>query len=234
MKYTITLLLLFTGVNGFCCTTCNKQLQEQIYNSTFFPNLFTMLSAFIVLAVIVAVLSYLSSGRHKKYLAANPATNLLNPAPLTTAAMVLGIGTGGFIDGIVLHQILQWHEMLTNKIPPDTVVAKSVNMFWDGVFHAFTLVVVFIGIVLLFKLLHRNNINRSGKLLAGGMLTGWGLFNIVEGVINHHILELHHVRETGNHDLWNYGFLVFSVVLIVVGWWLTKQGNNKVTLNTAH
>jgi uncharacterized membrane protein len=26
----------------------------------------------------------------------------------------LGIGLGGFVDGIVLHQILQWHHMLTS------------------------------------------------------------------------------------------------------------------------
>jgi uncharacterized membrane protein len=25
----------------------------------------------------------------------------------------LGIGLGGFVDGIVLHQILQWHHMST-------------------------------------------------------------------------------------------------------------------------
>ena len=39
------------------------------------------------------------------------------PAPPTgrvrTAGIVLGIGLGGFFDGIVLHQILQWHHMLT-------------------------------------------------------------------------------------------------------------------------
>jgi uncharacterized membrane protein len=26
------------------------------------------------------------------------------------AAMMLGIGLGGFVDGIVLHQIVQWHN----------------------------------------------------------------------------------------------------------------------------
>ena len=27
---------------------------------------------------------------------------------------LLGIGFGGFVDGIVLHQLLQWHHMLTS------------------------------------------------------------------------------------------------------------------------
>jgi uncharacterized membrane protein len=29
--------------------------------------------------------------------------------------LFLGIGLGGFVDGIVLHQILQWHHLLTNE-----------------------------------------------------------------------------------------------------------------------
>jgi uncharacterized membrane protein len=31
-----------------------------------------------------------------------------------TPALLLGLGLGGFIDGIVLHQVLQWHHMLTS------------------------------------------------------------------------------------------------------------------------
>ena len=182
-----------------------------------------MLSAFIVLAVVVAVLGYISNRRHRDYMARFPDTPVLNPVPLSTAAMVLGIGIGGFIDGIVLHQILQWHEMLTNKIAPITVEAKSVNMFWDGIFHAFTLIVVFIGVILLWKLLHRPNIDRSGRLLAGGLLAGWGLFNIIEGTINHHILHLHNVREAEDSELWNYIFLGASVIMIILGYILLKR-----------
>ena len=33
--------------------------------------------------------------------------------------VVVGIGLGRFVDGIVLHQILQWHHMLTSAgYPP--------------------------------------------------------------------------------------------------------------------
>lgn len=223
MKKVLTFLVLLSGYNGFCCTTCNRKIQEMIYNSTFFPNLLTMLSAFIVLGFIVAILGFLSARRHKAYVAGNPTVEVLNPVPLTTVSMVLGIGIGGFIDGIVLHQILQWHEMLTNKLAPVTVEAKSVNMFWDGIFHAFTLIVVFIGVILLWNLLHRRDIDRSGRLLAGGMLWGWGLFNIVEGIINHHVLELHNVKETAEPDFWNYGFLAISILMLITGSLLLKR-----------
>jgi uncharacterized membrane protein len=43
-----------------------------------------------------------------------------------TGGVLLGLGLGGFVDGIVLHQILQWHHMLTDygdydRFPPGTV-----------------------------------------------------------------------------------------------------------------
>ena len=52
--------------------------------------------------------------------------------------ILLGIGLGGFVDGIVLHQILQWHHMLTSEgdYPPTTVAGLETNTLWDGLFHA--------------------------------------------------------------------------------------------------
>jgi uncharacterized membrane protein len=152
----------------------------------------------------------------------------LNPVPLSTASIVLGIGLGGFVDGIFLHQILQWHQMLSSKIPPLTLLNKSVNMFWDGIFHLFSLIVVVIGVVLFWKLLKRKNIDKSGKLLVGGLLAGWGLFNMVEGVIDHHLLKLHNVREiTAHPTVWNYSFLIISFVMIVIGYKMMLAGEVK-------
>lgn len=208
----------------FACITCNRQIQEAIWDSTFYPNLLSMLSAFLVLGVLVTILSMMTTRQHKARVAHNSNHEHLTPVPLTTSAMVLGIGLGGFIDGIVLHQILQWHEMISNKMPPATLVAKSVNMFWDGVFHAFCLIVVLIGIVLLWKMLWRRDIDRSGNLLGGGLLLGWGLFNIVEGVIDHHLLQLHNVREiTDNVAAWNWGFLGISIAMLIAGYALVNK-----------
>jgi uncharacterized membrane protein len=36
------------------------------------------------------------------------------PAAITMPGVVLGVGLGGFVDGILLHQVLQWHHMLTS------------------------------------------------------------------------------------------------------------------------
>jgi uncharacterized membrane protein len=226
----VTLYLLFQGSafsfapRRLVCITCNQQIKEAIWNSTFFPNLLVMLSAFFVLAIVVIILSRFSAKKHRANVSNYPTRQLLTPVPLTTAAMVLGIGIGGFIDGIVLHQILQWHEMLSNKLPPSTLQAKSVNMFWDGIFHAFTLLVVITGIILLWRLMGRKDIDRSGYLLIGGLLMGWGLFNIIEGIIDHHLLKLHNVREiTSNVNAWNFGFLGLSIGMLAVGYALVSK-----------
>ena len=209
------------------CITCNKEIQRGIWNSQFYPNLFTMLSAFIALTIIVAVLGVLSARRYTRRKLVSRVV-ILDPTPLSTASMVLGIGLGGFLDGIILHQVLQWHEMLSNKVPATNYIGKSVNMFWDGVFHFFCLVVVVIGVVLLWRLLKRSDIDTSGKLLGGGLLAGWGIFNIVEGLIDHHFLKLHNVMEfAANHDFANYTFLVASIIMIIAGFAIMNSSSRK-------
>ena len=49
--------------------------------------------------------------------------------------------------------------------------------------------------------------------------------NVVEGLIDHQILGVHHVRDDlGGPLSWDIGFLVFGVLLIVSGWSLHKAG----------
>lgn len=215
------------------CVTCNNAIRERIFDSSFLPNLFITLSAFIILAIIVGVLSFISTRHYRVMTEAYANDKFLNPVPFSSAAIVLGIGLGGFMDGIIFHQILQWHQLISNKLPPVNFIDKSVNMFWDGIFHLFSLIVVFVGIVLFWKLFRRKNINKSGFILMGGLLTGWGLFNIVEGLIDHLLLKLHNVREiTAFPELWNYGFLLFSLMMAILGYSLIrkseKQSSEKV------
>ena len=65
--------------------------------------------------------------------------------PSKASGLLYGIGFGGFVDGIVLHQILQWHHMLssTGSHPVTTVAGLEVNVLADGFFHVFTWVCVF-------------------------------------------------------------------------------------------
>ena len=34
--------------------------------------------------------------------------------PSRASGLLYGLGLGGFVDGIVLHQILQWHHMVSD------------------------------------------------------------------------------------------------------------------------
>ena len=62
----------------------------------------------------------------------------MNDKPLISAGICMGIGLGGFVDGILFHQILQTHSMLSARLPNTTLRNLEVNMFWDGLFHAMT------------------------------------------------------------------------------------------------
>src|SRR5215204_6077983 len=95
-----------------------------------------------------------------------------NRRPLISAGTLLGIGMGGFVDGIVFHQILQVHNMLSAKRPPTSVVNLEVNMVWDGLFHAFTWVTTAVGLFLLFRAGRRPDVPWSGRTLLGAMFAG--------------------------------------------------------------
>lgn len=148
-------------------------------------------------------------------------------SPLIAAGLLMGAGLGGFLDGIWLHQILQWHNMLSGWIAPDTLVAAKVNMFWDGIFHAGVWVLTAIGLALLWRCGARRDVPWSGKTFFGSLLAGWGLFNIIEGVIDHQILGIHHVQEYAlDHLPGDMAFLAFGALLLLIGWLFIRAGKD--------
>ena len=149
--------------------------------------------------------------------------------------VALGIGLGGFVDGIVLHQILQWHHMLTSAgYPADSVQNLTINTLADGLFHAATWIATALGLLLLHRAV-RHGSGWSGDRLLGGILIGWGAFNLVEGIVDHHILGLHHVREAAANPLvWDLGFLAFGAALVIAGAALARRGRAKATRLGAH
>lgn len=166
-----------------------------------------------------------------------PTPENTNRRPLIAAATLLGIGMGGFVDGILFHQLLQTHNMLsapgyypkTGVDPLRLVVNLEVNMFWDGLFHVFTWGMTAAGLALLWRCGQRPEVPWSTRTLVGGLAVGWGLFNLVEGVIDHHILHIHHVTETENHLIWDLAFLGSGVVLIAVGLAVINAARHETT-----
>ncbi|WP_405095467.1 DUF2243 domain-containing protein [Micromonospora sp. NBC_01412] len=155
-------------------------------------------------------------------------------ADIRLPATILGVGLGGFADGIVLHQVLQWHHMLSSTgsanvgmkaYPVDTVPGLEINTLWDGIFHVVTWVAVLAGLALLYSRVtqSRGRLWRS-PVLWGWALVGWGLFNLVEGIADHHLLGIHHVRGGPHQTWWDLGFLVFGAALVAVGWLVQRRG----------
>lgn len=140
-----------------------------------------------------------------------------NDKPLITSGIFLGIGLGGFVDGIVFHQLLQTHNMLSAKKPKDSIANIEINMFWDGLFHSLTWTMTVIGLILLWRAGARRDVPWVGKTLVGAIFLGWGLFNFVEGIIDHHILHIHHVMERFGVSAYDYAFLASGVIFIVGG-----------------
>jgi len=82
------------------------------------------------------------------------------------------------------------------RYPDNTVANLKFNTLLDGLFHTSTYIFVAIGLTLLWRAARRTHVKWSGKMLTGTLLIGFGLFNLVEGIIDHHILGIHHVNET--------------------------------------
>ena len=142
-------------------------------------------------------------------------------------ALLLGLGLGGFIDGIVFHQILQWHHMLTDTgdHPSTTVAGLEANTLADGFFHLATWVLVSAAILLMVRAWQRGELAPPWRAHIGMLLAGWGVFNVVEGLVDHQLLGIHHVRDDLGSPLgWDIGFLVFGVALIAMGLGLAKHG----------
>ena len=152
--------------------------------------------------------------------------------PLTAAGILLGAGLGGFVDGIVFHQILQFHNMLSAAVPPNDLIGAKINMFWDGVFHAAVWTMTVIGLTLLWRCGKRRDVPWSGITFLGSLVAGWGLFNTVEGVIDHQILGIHHVYEYAADKLpYDLAFIASGIVFLLIGGFLIGRGKNDAGRN---
>jgi uncharacterized membrane protein len=59
------------------------------------------------------------------------------------------------------------------------------------------------------------------------MLVGFGLFNLVEGLVDHHLLGIHHVNETvpeAQRIFWDVAFLIWGAAMVLGGWALFRSG----------
>ncbi len=148
-------------------------------------------------------------------------------APSRAPALILGLGLGGFVDGIVLHQILQWHHLVSDveAYPTTTVAGLEVNTLADGFFHLAMWVLVLAGTIALVRSWRAGAVAPSWSFHVGLLLAGWGIFNVVEGLVDHQLLGIHHMRDDLGAPLsWDLGFLMVSALMIVAGLAMYRRG----------
>jgi uncharacterized membrane protein len=141
------------------------------------------------------------------------------------AGILFGLGLGGFFDGIVLHQLLQWHHMVSTWYPITSLANLKLNTRWDGIFHSLTYFFVLGGLVVLWRQGHLQHRRWRTASWVGSIILGWGLFNTVEGVVDHLVLGVHHVNETvptAERWAWDLGFLLWGVAMVVIGWYVSR------------
>ncbi len=128
-----------------------------------------------------------------------------------TGAILAGIGLGALADGIVFRELLQWNSMLSSVLVQDSLEAVRVSLAADGVFDAIAWVLVAIGVAALWSAFGKPGSLPSTKAFCGYLLLGWGWFNLVEGLVNHELLGLHHLHDLPAYvPAYDWGYLLIG------------------------
>ncbi len=123
------------------------------------------------------------------------------------AGGLLGFALGGFFDGILLHQILQWHHLLS-AIDPDNA---RMQVLGDGLFHAVMYALALLGLWQLWQVARLGRVPAMPLLAA--MLAGFGSWHLVDAVVSHWLLGIHRIRMDSDWPLvWDLLWLgVFGI-----------------------
>lgn len=124
------------------------------------------------------------------------------------SGVLVGIGVAAFIDETVFHQLLHWHHFYDRSTP-------TVGLVSDGWFHAGGFVAVVAGLFLLADLRRRAGL--VARRWWGGLLLGWGGFQLYDGTVQHKLLGLHQIRY--HVTIWPYDVVwnVLAAIGIVAG-----------------
>ena len=139
------------------------------------------------------------------------------PPGLALAAFLIGFASSGFFDGILLHQTLQWHHLLS---------AVDGDLRWqmaaDGWFHVGMYAVAAIELWRLWLVRAGLPTPGASRTVAAWGLIGFGAWHVVDAFASHWILAIHRIRmDAANPLAWDIGWLaVFGLVPLGLGWWL--------------
>ncbi len=149
-----------------------------------------------------------------------PAATGVRPA---IAAGVLGFALGGFFDGIMLHQVLQWHHFFS-LVPGEVWREARMQILADGLFHVAVYAITALGLWLLWRA--RGGIAAAdGRRLLGAALLGFAAWQFTDVVVFHWLVGIHRIRvDVPNPMLWDVGWLaVVGLPPLLAGLWLRRS-----------
>ncbi len=131
--------------------------------------------------------------------------------------LLVGFALGGFFDGIVLHQILQWHHLLSGLDDPlGSDLRFQITM--DGLFHLLMYLVGMAGTVLLVA--GRTAGGRAGTTseILRLVLIGFGTWHVIDAMVSHWLLGLHRIRMDSDVPLfWDVAWLIaFGILPLLI------------------
>jgi uncharacterized membrane protein len=147
-------------------------------------------------------------------------------APLV-GAFILGFAFGAFFDGILLHQVLQWHHLLS-LVQGDLYRDIRVQILADGLFHAAAYLLAAGGLVLLWR---GGQVRPADRIVLGWAVLGFAAWQFADVILVHWAIGLHRVRvDVPNPLLWDIGWLVVVGSLpLIAGLWLLRGQSQDAT-----
>jgi uncharacterized membrane protein len=136
--------------------------------------------------------------------------------------LLVGFALAGFFDGIVLHQILQWHHLLSAVSPEADLRFQIMS---DGLFHlAMYLLLVLATILLVAARAANSRVVTTSEILRLS-LVGFGLWHVVDAAVFHWLLGLHRIKMNSDAPLaWDIGWVVvFGLGPLLLAWVLPSR-----------
>jgi uncharacterized membrane protein len=99
----------------------------------------------------------------------------------------------------------------------DSVSGLEQNTFWDGIFHIAMYGVAVIGVILLWRALRRPGTRFDARLILSAVAIGFGTFHILDSILFHWLLNLHHICYGPNLVACDAGYFLIGVVLVIAG-----------------
>lgn len=144
---------------------------------------------------------------------------------LGRAGFVLGFAFGGFFDGVMLHQVLQWHHLLS-LVPGEDLRRIEVQILADGGFHVLMWAIAAAGLWLLWRARDDLAADRTGRGLLVAFLLGFAAWNALDVIGFHWVLHIHRIRvdvPAGDRLRWDLLWLALFSVLPLAAAWLARR-----------